>query len=217
MSSSEGAFCIIFRQPRHYLGFSDIVLTHVTASDLNQLSSSDFFILFIAEWLLVVDALCCYWTREHEVTLQYVCAILCRRTPLHCAIEAGNVAVFNVLISDGGCDLELHDDAGFTALWLALSKSSSDVDNSVFANCLVAQGSSTNAVITRNGGLSSRFTHDIVNFSDAWLFNNVVLNKIVKPVVLFLDKDWLVPRLCDWNGTAEYGAPWNFITAVLLM
>jgi hypothetical protein len=83
--------------------------------------------------------------------------MLCRRTPLHCAIEAANVAVFNVLMSDGGCNLEVHDETGFTALWLALNKSSNDGDSSVFANRLVAQGSSTNAVITRNGRLSSRF------------------------------------------------------------
>ena len=79
------------------------------------------------------------------------CDMLCVRTPLHCAIETGNVAVFNVLMSDGGCDLELPDRDGFTALWLALVKSSSDVENNVFACQLVSRGSSTNAVITKAG------------------------------------------------------------------
>jgi S-methylmethionine-dependent homocysteine/selenocysteine methylase len=71
---------------------------------------------------------------------------------VHCAIEADNVAVFNVLMSDGGCNLELANCDGATPLWLALTKASNDdIENNVFACQLVTQGCSTNSVITSTG------------------------------------------------------------------
>lgn len=80
----------------------------------------------------------------------WFCGLLVR-TALHCAIMTENLPVFDVLLADGSSNLELPDNTGSTALWLALGKPSVDIGDNIYADKLVSCGSSTNAVITKSG------------------------------------------------------------------
>jgi len=80
---------------------------------------------------------------------------------LHAAILHNNVEAFSLLLMAGGLNLELKDSDGLTALWLALSSETFDLeDGDSYARRLVAHGSSPNTVVNDrcNRSLSFYFT-----------------------------------------------------------
>jgi len=77
------------------------------------------------------------------------------RTPLHAAITNNNSEAFALLLQSGGLNLELKDCCGHTALWLALSSETFDLDDSdSYARRLIAHGSSPNTLVDDNGKFS---------------------------------------------------------------
>ncbi|CAI8027099.1 Rabankyrin-5 [Geodia barretti] len=82
-------------------------------------------------------------------------------TALHRAIQCGNAEVFNVLLSNDSLDLDLCNNAGDSALWLALSKldsayfTSDDITqyNNSFPAKLITRGANPDALDSRTGNI----------------------------------------------------------------
>ena len=74
------------------------------------------------------------------------------RTPLHAAIISNNLEAFSLLLATGCLNLELRDISGNTALWLALTVGTFDLEDSEsYAQRLIAHGSSPNTLVNDNG------------------------------------------------------------------
>ena len=69
------------------------------------------------------------------------------RTPIHRAVESKNDSVFSMLLEHSDIDLELHNSAGDTPLWLALASVPRDgtYSGDSYAAKLVVKGASVNA------------------------------------------------------------------------
>jgi len=103
------------------------------------------------------------------------------RTPLHAAIINNNSEAFSLLLLAGGLNLELKDCCGHTALWLALSSDTFDLDDGdSYARRLVAHGSSFNTLVNDHG--------EFLSFTAASSCSNVMINSI----------DDSIPRLCQF-------------------
>ena len=77
------------------------------------------------------------------------------RTPLHAAIISNNLEAFSLLLATGCLNLELRDISGNTALWLALTVGTFDLEDSEsYAQRLIAHGSSPNTLVNDNGEFS---------------------------------------------------------------